>query len=157
VVKKILLVIFISILVIGCDNQMIAPIENYESIGVIENEEPLYYLQLESYLDIDANGYYTMEFLNNYYQTFTTLSAITGSNEVYQKVSWMSNKEIKIGGYWTNLVNGSSYTDDNGEAHTVLGIWPEFVDDTIKVFAGYTDEDNNHYVDSLEVIVVDNE
>ena len=32
-----------------------------------------------------------------------------------------------------------------------------FINDTIKVFAGYTDEDNNHYVDSLEVIVVDNE
>ena len=49
--------------------------------------------------------------------------------------------------------SSNSYTDNLGEAHTVLSVWPEFIGDTIKVYAGYTDEYNNHYVDSLEVIV----
>ena len=106
---------------------------------------------------MDGNGYYYMEFLNDYIQTFTTLSGMTGSYNTYQKVAWISNKEININGEWTNLVNEASYTDELGEAHTVLGVWDEFIGDTVKVYAGYTDEQNNHYVDSLEVIIKDEE
>ena len=54
---------------------------------------------------------------------------------------------------WTNLVNGSSYTDGNGEAFTVLGVYSNFIGDTIKVYCGYEDNENIHYLDSLEVIV----
>ena len=159
-VKNLFLVIFISILVVGCDWRITEPID-YD-VGLYEEteeeyNEPDYYLELDSYLNIDENGYYVMEFLNNYTQTFTTLSGMTGSYDVYQKVAWMSNKEILISGHWTNLVNGSSYTDEYGEANTVLGVWEEFVGDTIKVYGGYTDEYNNHYLDSLEVIIKDEE
>ena len=51
-----------------------------------------------------------------------------------------------------NLVNFSSYTD-NGAAHTVLGVWEQFIGDTIKVYSGYVDECNNQYIDSIEVII----
>ena len=144
-VKKLFIYIFISILIIGCDNQIVNSEYNGNS----------YFLELSSYLNYDENGYYIMEFLDGYNQTFTTLLAKTGSDKVYQKVAWKSNKEINIDGYWVNLVNGSSYTDEFGESHTVLGVWHEFINDTIKVYAGYTDEHNNHYVDSLEVIIKD--
>ena len=90
-------------------------------------------------------------FLIDYIQTFTTLQARTGNE--YQKIEWISNKEIKINNVWTNLVNSASYTDINGEAFTALGVWEEFINDTITVYCGYNDE-YNHYVDSLKVIVV---
>ena len=75
-------------------------------------------------LTLDNNGYYHMEFL-----------------------------EILIAGHWTNLVNGSSYTDDDGKAYTVLGVWENFTGDTIKVYSGYTDNCNIQHVDSLEVVI----
>ena len=106
---------------------------------------------------MDENGYYIMEFLDTYNQTFTTLTASTGSYDNYQRVAWISNKEIWLGNQWINLVNGDSYTDENGHAHTVLGVWEEFIGDTVKVYAGYNDEYNNHHVDSLEVIIKDEE
>ena len=155
-VKKLFWVIFISILIVGCDNQIVTPsLENEEE--VIEENEVTYYLDLESYLNLDENGYYVMEYLQDWNQTFTTLTAMTGSYNQYQKVAWMSNKEIQVGNHWVTLVNGDSYTDELGEAHTVLGVWQEFIGDTIKVYAGYNDEYNNHYLDSLEVIIIDEE
>ena len=159
-VKNLFLVIFISVLVIGCDWRITEPIDYTIGLDdeIIEEEVQFdYYLELSSYLNMDGNGYYYMEFLNDYIQTFTTLSGMTGSYNTYQKVAWISNKEININGEWTNLVNEASYTDELGEAHTVLGVWDEFIGDTVKVYAGYTDEQNNHYVDSLEVIIKDEE
>ena len=156
-VKNLFLVIFISVLITGCDNQYIVEPDLWELEDEIENTEVDYFLVLESYLPLDENGYYVMEFLNSYNQTFTTLSAETGSPDYYQKVAWISNKEIWMGNQWINIVNESSYTDEYGQAHTVLGVWPEFIGDTIKVYAGYNDQYENHYLDSLEVIIKDEE
>ena len=143
-VRNINLYIFIYILLVGCDTQLTQ------------------FCDTDCYLDIsapslemDENGYYHMVWLDGYVQTFSTLTAETGLD--YQKVQWVSNKEINIQYYgqdnWTNLVNTSSYTDDEGVAHTVLGVWEQFVGDTIKVYSGYTNNCSIQYIDSLEVIV----
>ena len=58
-----------------------------------------------------------------------------------------------IAGHWTNLVNKSSYTDDDGKAYTVLSAWEIFIGDTVKVYSGYTDNCNISHIDSLEVII----
>lgn len=136
-VKNIFLYIFIYVLCIGCDTR---------------------YTCEDCYLDIyapdlqmDENGYYHLQFLNNYTQTFSTLKANVGVEQ--QKVKWLSNKEINIAGHWTNLVNSHSYTDDGGIGYTVLGVWENFVGDTIKVYCGYTNDCSINYVDSLEVII----
>ena len=155
-VRKLFLVIFISILTIGCDNQIVEP-DLWDLDNTETNTEANYYLDISSYLEQNENGYYIMEFLNSYNQTFTTLTAKTGSSNYYQKVKWISNKEINKDGYWINSVNGNSYTDENGESHTVLSAWEEMINDTIKIYAGYTDQYDNHYVDSLEVIILDKE
>ena len=60
-----------------------------------------------------------------------------------------------IAGYWTSLVNQSSYTNNDGKAYTVLGVWENFIGDTIKVYSGYTDNCNILHVDALEVIIDD--
>ena len=141
-VKNVLMYIFIYILLVGCESPLVCD-DCYLDIGAVD-------------LQIDDNGYYHMEFLDSYVQTFSTLEVETGITDYNQKVSWISNKEIMISGYWTNLVNQSSYTDEEGKAYTVLGVWENFIGDTVKVYSGYTDNCNILHVDSLEV-VIDNE
>ena len=146
-VKKIISYIFIYILLVGCESPLGCDIGWYLDISAPD-------------LTLDNNGYYHMEFLDGYVQTFSTLEAETGllphgsgHSSYNQKVKWISNKEILIAGHWTNLVNGSSYTDDDGKAYTVLGVWENFTGDTIKVYSGYTDNCNIQHIDSLEVVI----
>jgi hypothetical protein len=138
-IKNILKYIFIYILLVGCESPLVCE-DCYLDISAPD-------------LQMDGNGYYHMNFLDSYIQTFSTLEAKTGITDYNQKVKWVSNKEILIAGYWTNLVNGSSYTDSDGKAYTVLGVWDNFIGDTIKVYSGYTDNCNILHVDSLEVVI----
>ena len=140
-VKNILKYIFIYILLVGCESPLVCE-DCYLDINAPD-------------LEMDENGYYHMEFLNSYVQTFSTLEVKTGITKYNQKVKWLSNKEILIAGYWTSLVNQSSYTNNDGKAYTVLGVWENFIGDTIKVYSGYTDNCNILHVDSLEVIIDD--
>ena len=139
-IKLIFTVIFIYILLIGCEDN-------------IQNE-----CFTNNFLELDApslskiDGYYRLEFLHDYIQTFSTLRAETGSTEEYQKLAWISDKEILIENIWTNLVNKAAYTDENGDAYTVLGVWEEFIGDTITIYCGYEDM-CYHFIDSLKVIV----
>ena len=138
-IKNILKYIFIYILLVGCESPLVCE-DCYLDISAPD-------------LQMDGNGYYHMNFLDSYIQTFSTLEAKTGITDYNQKVKWISNKEIMIAGHWTNLVNGSSYTDSDGKAYTVLGVWENFTGDTIKVYSGYTDNCNIQHVDSLEVVI----
>ena len=142
-VKNILKYIFIYILLVGCNSPLICE-DCYLNTGAPD-------------LQMDENGYYHMEFLDSYVQTFSTLEAKTGIISYNQKINWVSNKEILIAGYWTNLVNGSSYTDEEGKAYTVLGVWENFIGDTVKVYSGYTDNCDILHVDSLEIVIDDEE
>ena len=133
--------IFIYIFIVGCS-------------GDINQTCPGYYLEMKApNLNIDENGYYHMTLLNDYVQTFSVLEAETGSIEEYQKVGWITNKEILIDNHWTNLINPSSYTNNDGIARSTLGVWNNFIGDTIKVYCAYSDNCNIYYVDSLEVVV----
>ena len=89
----------------------------------------------------DGNSYYHMTLNPNVNQTFSTLTAHTSSESI-QKVGWYTEES------WTYthfngedfevpLVNGASYTDIGGEAHTVFAPIYEMLGDTIKVFAEY--------------------
>ena len=141
--NKYFLIFIYTLLLTSCDVDSISGPSNCDDSGFLSITAPS--------LDMDENGYYRMEFLTDYVQTFSTLDAETGRD--YEKVAWQSNKEILIAGHWTQLVNGSSYTDDEGIAHTVLGVWGEFIGDTIKVWSGYTTDCGVHRLDSLEVII----
>ena len=156
-VKNFSLVIFILCMSFyGCDNQIMNVQEDSDD-NLNEHYENSYYLDLESYLNIDENGYYEIWFLNGYVQTFTTLTAKTGSYDNYQKLYWETNRTFIIQflnqDYETDLVNHHSYTDELGEAHTVFGPWGEFIGDTITVYASYEDQYYNNYIDSLKIIV----
>jgi len=137
-IKSIFWVIFIYILLIGC-------------VDTLDECYSDYYLEIDAPSLEKSTGYYELEFLSEYIQTFTTLRAQTGVE--YQRILWISNKEIELNGIWTNLVNSTSYTDNDGEAYTVLGVWEEFIGDTITVYCGYEDMCSSRYIDSLKVII----
>ena len=145
-VKKLFIYIFIYTLLVGCDTQIIQP-----------GTETDYFLEVTApNLELDENGYYHIEFLEGYLQTFSTLDANTGSEEVYQRVLWDSNSGIyeNFTGDWVSAVNCCSYTN-NGLAHTVLSVWENMIGDTIIIYATFIDENNKQYYDSIEVIVKD--
>ena len=140
---KCFLIFIYTLLLTSCDVSSISGPEECDSGGYLTISAPS--------LEVDGNGYYQMYFNTDYVQTFTTLNAETGRD--YEKLAWQSNKEILISGEWTQLVNGSSYTNDYGLGHSVLGVWEVFVGDTIKVWCGYTNDCGFHKLDSLEVII----
>ena len=70
---------------------------------------------------------------------------------------WDSNYMYQIDNEWVSLVNPSSMTDEDGDAHVMFAVWENFIGYRITVICGYTDNDGNHFVDSLHVRVVDNE
>ena len=151
-VKNVIKYIFIYTLLVGCDsNDVLTPDLNDTTESCSSN----CHLGVSApSLEIDNNEYYNMIFLDGYIQTFTTLEAQTGTDNNYEKLEWISNKEIYMGyGEWANLVNGDSYTDEDGRARTVLGVWETFVGDTITVYAGYEDKCNIQYIDSLKVVI----
>ena len=142
-VKKSILYIFIYTLLVGCDTLILN--NDCESECFLNVEAPN--------LQIDNNGYYHMEWLEGYTQTFSTLDANTGSDEIV-KVLWDSDSGIYYSGYWVSSVNPASYTD-NGVAHTVVAAWEEQIGDTLTVYAGYVDGCDIEHIDSIKVIVKD--
>ena len=151
-VKKLFSVIFISVLIIGCDNHF-----KKSPFDPNDGDTGSYYLTISSNLEMGNNGYYSIEWGDyGYGQSFSTLSAETGSNSKIQKVMWSSNSGINESytDDWVSCVNPASYTDD-GIAHTVLSVWENMIGDTIVIYATFVDENNKQYYDSIEVIVKD--
>ena len=147
-VKKLFTYIFIYTLLVGCDTQNPLTNSECESDCFLDVEAPS--------LQMDENGYYHIEWLEGYNQTFSTLDANTGSTFLIQKVYWGSDKGIMYGGEPVSCVNPASYTSDDGIAHTVLSVWEVMINDTITVYAGYYDDCDVEHMDSIKV-VVDNE
>ena len=151
-VKNIISYIFICVSLIGCDNQISNPIQSDMGEGVNNSG---YYLEIESQLEYDGS-YYHLVFLDGYIQTFTTLTAKTGSTYKTQELYWNTNKQYNIE-FWdtdnyTDLVNSISYTDV-GVGYSVFGPWEDFMNDTITVYCNYMDEYGLTYIDSLKIII----
>jgi len=156
-VKKSILYIFIYTLLVGCDVERLIGIDCTTFIG---ND----YLNVSAPdLQMDENGYYHIEWLEGYIQTFSTLNADTQADDGTLKVTWSSDSGIYYMWDWISSVNSSSYTGSDGIAHTVLAVWEEQIGDTITVYAqlmsfteGLGEDCQEEYRDSIKV-VVDNE
>ena len=143
-VKKLILYIFIYTLLIGCNTQN--PLNSEcESDFTVNVEAPE--------LEMDENGYYHIEWLEGYNQTFATLEAITNT-EGYNKIYWNSQQGMEYSGEFVSCVNPASYTSD-GIARQTMAVWEEMVGDTITIYAGFEDWCYNQHVDSIGVIVED--
>ena len=144
-VKKALIYIFIYTLLVGCNTRNPLGSE-CESDCILEVDAPS--------LQKDENGYYHIEWLEGYNQTFATLEAITNT-EGYNKIYWTSQQGIEYGGEFVSCVNPASYTSD-GVARQTMAVWEEMVGDTITIYTGFEDWCYNQHIDSIGVIV-DNE
>ena len=107
----------------------------------------------------DVNLYYHMTLNPNENQTFNTLTAFTSSEDI-QKVAWYTDTtwtytHFNGEDFEVPLVNGASYTDVEGEAHSVFAPIYEMLGDTVKVFAEYLDENTNLLYTSWISIVLE--
>ena len=140
-VKNNILYIFIYVLLIGCGDDVMT--NSCSSDCYLDMSAPS--------LQMDENGYYHIEFLDGYSQTFSTLDAKTGSDNTY-KIIWDSDSGISYDGWWISSVNNYSYTNQ-GTAHTVLSVWEENINDTITIYADYIDDCEIQHSDSIKVVV----
>jgi hypothetical protein len=142
--RNIVSFIFIYIFIISCDNNVVgsSPCHNC----VLE-------LSLRN-MEIQSDGYYHINFNEEYIQTFARVDAQVGHD--YEFVEWISDTQFCFEWNGTqqcnNVVNGSSYSGMDGIASTILGVHDVHIGDTIKVYCGYYNS-GEQYLDSLEVII----
>ena len=98
------------------------------------------------------DGVYQLTFNDSYVQTFTHLYVETECG-LHTRVSWDTDYQYRINTDWVSLVNPSSMTDEDGNGTIVFGVWEEFIGNTISVYCGYTDDCDNHHLDSLRIKV----
>ena len=138
---KYIFIYTIGILLVGCDNPT-----SVESCDYC-------HLDIETNLPMDENGIYHLNFNNGEIQTFTQLRAYVGYEMEY--VGWTTNTTFE-GCTWdycedVPIVNGSSYTLDDGYAYTMLGVYEENIGDVATIWVGYYDEYGNQWLDSIKV------
>ena len=113
-------------------------------VGCSTEPKPIYDFELKLGLEQDENGYFYLPMnpqgVSN--QTLHKL-AVDTNNPNIQLVHWTSDTfyEMDYFGY-TELVpilNGSSYSYEDGMAYTMFGPHMEQVGDTVAVLVGYTD------------------
>ena len=85
--RKLISYIFIYVLLTGCEveNPLVNEYQECESDFIMNVEAPE--------LELDKNGYYKMEWIEGYTQTFTTLDAVTNTSG-YNNIYWNSNNGI---------------------------------------------------------------
>ena len=143
--KKIVKYIFIYtlfVLFVGCENPM-------------SNQTCDYcFLQMDApELQLDENGVYNLYFNQNNIQTFTKLRAYIGYE--YEYVGWTTNVSFE-GCTWdycedVPIVNGASYSSEDGYAYTMLGVYEENIGDIATIWVGYYDSYGNQWLDSIKV------
>ena len=144
--RNIVSFIFIYIFIISCDNSVFGTQECSNCILELSIPE----------LEMDNNGYYHLEFNENYIQSFARIQAYVGHG--YEYIGWTSNTEhcVDMWNEYTscnNVVNGASYSGSDGYAYTMLGVHEEHIGDIIKVYCGYYDDYGVQYIDSIKVVV----
>ena len=144
---KYIFIYTIGILFVGCDNNPIEPSQDFCDYCYLELEAPN--------LPMDENGVYHLDFNDNQLQTFTQLRAYVGyemeytgwtTNTFFEGCSWDYCEDIPI-------VNGSSYTLDDGYAYQMLGVYEENIGDIATIWVGYYDNYGNQWLASIKVMI----
>ena len=132
----------ILIISIGCNNPLFdEPCESDCSINIY------------SELPQNEDGVYQLNWNPNLVMTYSHLYVETECG-LHTKVSWDSDTLYKLSSVdWTNLINPSSMTDDDGDGTIVYGVWEDLIGSTITFYGGYVDDCDNHFVDSVKVFV----
>ena len=148
-IKNIIKYIFIytiCILFVGCSENIFGIQEECDTC-VLEMSIPE--------LNIDSNGYYHLDFDDNYIQTFVKLEAYVG--ESYMHLGWASDAEycVQMWNYvdCNDVVNPASYSGDDGIANQMMGVHQQHIGDTVNVYCGYYDNYGKQYLNNVKVII----
>ena len=152
-VKNLFKYIFIYTLLVGCDQvSMLTNSAGDEEIHNCESE--FEYMNVGAPgLEMDENGYYHIEWLEGYNQTFSTLEATTNAYG-YNKIYWSCNSGIEYSGEFVSCINPASYTND-GVARQTMAVWEEMIGDTLTIYAMFEDGCYIQHIDSIKVTVED--
>ena len=106
-------------------------------------------------LNVDDNGYYHLEFNEDYIQTFAKLEAYVGVGYIH--LGWESDTEYCVQ-MWNHtecndVVNPASYSGSDGIANQMMGVHQEHIGDTITVHCGYYDDYGVQYLNTIKVII----
>ncbi len=142
-----LIILFILIL-FGCSNQSYEP--DYQT----------YDFELDLNLPQDKNGYFhlPMESSGSFSNQVLHKFAVNTNNPNIQLVHWVSDTfyEMNYFGYvdLVPIINGSSYTGEDGMAYTMFGPHLQQIGDTVAVLVGYTDSHTSEcYVLNFNIIL----
>ena len=145
--KNIINHIFIYILLIiciGCESNIVG-VTGSCSDCVLEVSVPD--------LDVDSNGFYHLEFDENYIQTFVKLEAYVGIG--YAHLGWESDTEncVQMWNYMdcNDVVNPASYSDSDGYAYQMMGVYEGNIGQTATIWVGYYDNYGTQWLDSIKV------
>ncbi len=134
----------VVLLVSGCSDSIFFPEEDCHCEFEISSTLP------------STDGIYQLEFNASLAQTYSVLDVSTECGWA-KHIQWDSDYMYNIQGSWVSLVNPGSMTDEDGNAKVVFAVWEEFINTTITIYGGYTDDHGHHKLDSVKVHVIDNE
>jgi hypothetical protein len=146
-VEKIIKYIFIytiCVIVIGCESN---PMTSQQSCDYC-------YLELEAPdLPIDENGIYQLDYNNGALQTFTRLRAYVGYELEY--LGWTTDVSFEgcTWNYCENIpvVNPASYSNDDGYAYQMMGVYEGNIGQTATIWVGYYDNYGTQWLESIKV------
>ena len=138
---KYIFIYTIGILFVGCDNPTSVQSCDY------------CHLDIETNLPMDENGIYHLNFNNGDLQSFTKLRAYVGYELEY--LGWTTNVSFE-GCTWdycedVPVVNGSSYSSDDGYSYQMMGVMEENIGDIATIWVGYYDNYGTQWLDSIKV------
>ena len=139
----------ISCIFIGCDV--------CETMGSCDDDTCGYcHLDLDiPTLTLDDDGYYLLDYNDGALQTFAMVEAYVGYQDEY--LGWTTDTYFE-GCTWDYcedipIVNGASYSSDDGYAYQMMGVYEGNIGDTATVWAGYYDNYGKQWLDSIKVII----
>ena len=124
----------VVLLVSGCSDSIFFPEEDCHCEFEISSTLP------------STDGIYQLEFNASLAQTYSVLDVSTECGWA-NHIQWDSDYMYNIQGYPTSLVNPGSMTDEDGNAKVVFAVWEEFINTTITIYGGYTDDHGHHKLD----------
>ena len=145
-IKHIFIYTTLCVLFVGCDNDIFGT-TNECSYCNLELEAPD--------LPMDKNGIYHLDYDENEIQTFTKLRAYVGYEMEY--LGWTTDVTFEgcTWGYCEDvpIVNGASYTDDDGYGYQMVGVYEGNIGDIATIWVGYYDEYGNQWLDNIRIMI----
>ena len=139
---KYIFIYTIGMLFVGCNNPMSVQTCDY------------CHLELEAPdLPMNENGIYQLNYNNSSLQTFTQLRAYVGYELEY--LGWTTNVSFEgcTWNYCENIpvVNSASYSNDDGYAYQMMGVYEGNIGQIATIWVGYYDNYGTQWLDSIKV------